>query len=173
MKQRPNRSRSQASQESMIEITSCTSGRRVPRAPGHQPDRSETGTHRGLRLRVRNPRSFAVSIVSRNTRKRIVVDGIELTNNIKNIEKIRAEVGMVFQHFNLFLTHHPRQPDLVSLVRKVPRNRLKRRHALPEKVTLQSRRRNIRQLSGVSSSAWHCPKSLHEPKVMLFDSHLA
>src|SRR4030043_2399057 len=33
---------------------------------------------------------------------RIVVDGIELTNNIKNIEKIRAEVGMVFQHFNLF-----------------------------------------------------------------------
>ncbi|MBC8459202.1 MAG: amino acid ABC transporter ATP-binding protein, partial [Deltaproteobacteria bacterium] len=33
---------------------------------------------------------------------RIIVDGIELTNNIKNIEKIRAEVGMVFQHFNLF-----------------------------------------------------------------------
>ncbi len=32
----------------------------------------------------------------------IIVDGIELTNNIKNIEKIRAEVGMVFQHFNLF-----------------------------------------------------------------------
>ena len=33
---------------------------------------------------------------------RIVVDGIELTNNLKNIEKIREEVGMVFQHFNLF-----------------------------------------------------------------------
>ncbi|MBC8461302.1 MAG: amino acid ABC transporter ATP-binding protein, partial [Deltaproteobacteria bacterium] len=32
----------------------------------------------------------------------IIVDGIELINNIKNIEKIRAEVGMVFQHFNLF-----------------------------------------------------------------------
>ena len=30
------------------------------------------------------------------------MDGIELTNNIKNIEKVRTEVGMVFQHFNLF-----------------------------------------------------------------------
>ena len=33
---------------------------------------------------------------------KIIVDGIELTNNLKNIEKIRTEVGMVFQHFNLF-----------------------------------------------------------------------
>lgn len=32
----------------------------------------------------------------------IFVDGIELTGNLKNIEKIRREVGMVFQHFNLF-----------------------------------------------------------------------
>ena len=32
----------------------------------------------------------------------IIVDGIELSENTKNIEKIRAEVGMVFQQFNLF-----------------------------------------------------------------------
>lgn len=32
----------------------------------------------------------------------IAVDGIELTDNIKNIDAVRAEVGMVFQHFNLF-----------------------------------------------------------------------
>ena len=32
----------------------------------------------------------------------IVVDGIELSENTKNIEKVRAEVGMVFQQFNLF-----------------------------------------------------------------------
>ena len=32
----------------------------------------------------------------------IVVDGTELTNDLKNIETIRAEVGMVFQSFNLF-----------------------------------------------------------------------
>ncbi|MGF1552471.1 MAG: amino acid ABC transporter ATP-binding protein [Paracoccaceae bacterium] len=32
----------------------------------------------------------------------IIVDGIELNSDLKNIDKIRAEVGMVFQHFNLF-----------------------------------------------------------------------
>ena len=32
----------------------------------------------------------------------IIVDGIELTNDLKNIDAIRREVGMVFQHFNLF-----------------------------------------------------------------------
>ena len=32
----------------------------------------------------------------------IIVDGIELTSSTKNIDKIRSEVGMVFQHFNLF-----------------------------------------------------------------------
>jgi len=32
----------------------------------------------------------------------IIVDGIELTKDLKNIEKVRSEVGMVFQHFNLF-----------------------------------------------------------------------
>lgn len=32
----------------------------------------------------------------------IIVDGIELTKSLKNIEQVRAEVGMVFQHFNLF-----------------------------------------------------------------------
>jgi len=33
---------------------------------------------------------------------RIVVDGVELTDDLKNIEHVRREVGMVFQHFNLF-----------------------------------------------------------------------
>ena len=33
---------------------------------------------------------------------RIVVDGVELTNDLKQIESVRREVGMVFQHFNLF-----------------------------------------------------------------------
>ena len=33
---------------------------------------------------------------------RILVDGVELTNDLKNIDAIRREVGMVFQHFNLF-----------------------------------------------------------------------
>ena len=33
---------------------------------------------------------------------KIIVDDIDLTNYFKNIEKIRTEVGLVFQHFNLF-----------------------------------------------------------------------
>jgi general L-amino acid transport system ATP-binding protein len=33
---------------------------------------------------------------------RIIVNGIELTNDLKNIDTVRREVGMVFQHFNLF-----------------------------------------------------------------------
>ena len=33
---------------------------------------------------------------------RILVDGVELTNDLKNIDTVRREVGMVFQHFNLF-----------------------------------------------------------------------
>ena len=32
----------------------------------------------------------------------IIVDGTELTSDLKNIEIVRSEVGMVFQHFNLF-----------------------------------------------------------------------
>src|SRR3989339_925186 len=43
-----------------------------------------------------------INRLEEHQRGRIIVDGIELTSDIKNIEKIRMEVGMVFQHFNLF-----------------------------------------------------------------------
>src|SRR5436189_3812761 len=33
---------------------------------------------------------------------RLIVDGIELTSDVKRIDEVRREVGMVFQHFNLF-----------------------------------------------------------------------
>src|SRR5476649_2068833 len=33
---------------------------------------------------------------------KIIVDGVELTNDLKKIDEVRREVGMVFQHFNLF-----------------------------------------------------------------------
>ena len=53
----------------------------------------------------------------------IVVDGVELTNDLRNIEKIRSEVGMVFQQFNLF--PHLTVLDNVTLapkwVRKMPK----------------------------------------------------
>jgi general L-amino acid transport system ATP-binding protein len=43
-----------------------------------------------------------INRLEEHQRGKIIVDGTELTNDLKNIEKIRAEVGMVFQHFNLF-----------------------------------------------------------------------
>ena len=52
-----------------------------------------------------SPLSFVASTDWKSTKKgKIVVDGIELTENLKNIEQIRRNVGMVFQHFNLFPT---------------------------------------------------------------------
>ncbi len=53
---------------------------------------------------------------------RIVVDGVELTDDLKNIDKIRSEVGMVFQSFNLF-PHMTVLENLVvgqHLVRRLP-----------------------------------------------------
>jgi general L-amino acid transport system ATP-binding protein len=43
-----------------------------------------------------------INRLEEHQRGRIVVDGVELTSDVKNIEKVRSEVGMVFQHFNLF-----------------------------------------------------------------------
>ena len=64
-----------------------------------------------------------INRLEEHQRGRIIVDNTELNNDIKNIEKIRAEVGMVFQHFNLF----PHLTILENLalgpvwVRKLPR----------------------------------------------------
>jgi general L-amino acid transport system ATP-binding protein len=64
---------------------------------------------RGERIVVCGPsgsgKSTMIRCVNRleeHQKGRIVVDGIELTNDLKRIDEIRREVGMVFQHFNLF-----------------------------------------------------------------------
>ena len=58
----------------------------------------------------------------------IVVDGIELNNNMKNIKDIRREVGMVFQQFNLF--PHMTVLENITLapirVRKWPRQKARK-----------------------------------------------
>ena len=41
----------------------------------------------------------------------IIIEDTELTSDVKNIEEVRREVGMCFQHFNLFPTDHSGQPD--------------------------------------------------------------
>ncbi len=104
----------------------------------------------------------------------IMVEGIELTNNIKNIEKIRADVGMVFQHFNLF----PHLTILENLtlgpiwVRKTPKKKAEEMAMVYlEKVQIAEQALKFPgQLSGGQQQRVAIARSLcMEPKVMLFD----
>ena len=104
----------------------------------------------------------------------IVVDGIELTNNIKNIEKIRAEVGMVFQHFNLF--PHLNIIENLALgpiwVRKVPKKEAEETamYYLEKVHIAEQARKYPGQLSGGQQQRVAIARSLcMSPKVMLFD----
>jgi len=115
-----------------------------------------------------------INRLEQHQRGRIVVDGIELTNDIKNIEKIRAEVGMVFQHFNLF----PHLTILQNLtlgpiwVRKVPRVEAEEiAMYFLEKVHIADQARKYPgQLSGGQQQRVAIARSLcMRPKVMLFD----
>jgi general L-amino acid transport system ATP-binding protein len=107
-------------------------------------------------------------------RGRIVVDGIELADNIKHIEKIRAEVGIVFQHFNLF----PHLTILENLtlgpiwVRKSPKKEAEESAMyFLEKVHIAEQARKYPgQLSGGQQQRVAIARSLcMAPKVMLFD----
>ncbi len=105
---------------------------------------------------------------------RIVVDGIELTGNLKRIEKVRAETGMVFQSFNLF--PHLSVLDNLCLapvwVRKMPRAEAERaamryleRVHIPEQAA-----KYPGQLSGGQQQRVAIARALcMEPRVMLFD----
>jgi general L-amino acid transport system ATP-binding protein len=105
---------------------------------------------------------------------KIVVDGMELTNDLKNIEKIRAEVGMVFQHFNLF----PHLTILENLtlgpiwVRKTPKKEAEETAMYNlEKVQIADQAMKFPgQLSGGQQQRVAIARSLcMSPKVMLFD----
>jgi general L-amino acid transport system ATP-binding protein len=115
-----------------------------------------------------------INRLEEHQRGRIVVDGIELTNNLKNIEKIRAEVGMVFQHFNLF--PHLTIVDNLALgpiwVRKVPKKEAEETAMYYlEKVQIADQARKYPgQLSGGQQQRVAIARSLcMSPKVMLFD----
>ena len=104
----------------------------------------------------------------------IVVDGTELTSDLKNIEIVRSEVGMVFQHFNLF-------PHLTALenctlapiwVRKTPKAEAEesameflKRVKIPEQAN-----KFPGQLSGGQQQRVAIARSLcMNPRIMLFD----
>ncbi len=105
---------------------------------------------------------------------RIIVDGVELTNDLRNIDKIRSEVGMVFQQFNLF--PHLKVIDNVTLapiwVRKKPRDVAEAlAHGLLERVGIPEQAAKYPgQLSGGQQQRVAIARALAmEPRVMLFD----
>ena len=105
---------------------------------------------------------------------KIIVDGIELSENTKNIEQIRAEVGMVFQQFNLF--PHLSIVDNCTLapiwVKKIPKKQAEEQ-ALKEleKVQILDQAKKFPgQLSGGQQQRAAIARALcMEPKIMLFD----
>src|SRR5690606_23759669 len=105
---------------------------------------------------------------------KIIVEGIELTSDLRNIEKIRSEVGMVFQSFNLF--PHLTVLDNLCLapvwVKKMPRAEAERvamtyleRVKIPEQA-----HKYPGQLSGGQQQRVAIARALcMNPRIMLFD----
>ena len=104
----------------------------------------------------------------------IVIDGIELSHDVRNIEAVRREIGMVFQQFNLF--PHLTVLDNVTLaprqVRKQPKGEAEANAMeLLERVQIPDQARKYPgQLSGGQQQRVAIARSLAmKPKVMLFD----
>ena len=105
---------------------------------------------------------------------RIIVDGTELLNDLKRIDEVRREVGMVFQHFNLF-------PHLTILenctlapiwVKKMPKKEAEEiaMHYLKRVKIPEQANKYPGQLSGGQQQRVAIARSLcMSPKIMLFD----
>ena len=107
-------------------------------------------------------------------RGRVVVDGIELTDDLRNISEVRREVGMVFQQFNLF--PHLTVLENVTLAPRHVRHR-PRKEAEEEAMEILERvqipeqaRKYPAQLSGGQQQRAAIARALAmNPKIMLFD----
>jgi ABC-type polar amino acid transport system ATPase subunit len=85
---------------------------------------------------------------------------VELTNDLKQIEAIRREVGMVFQHFNLFphLTAGELHAGADVGAQDAQAQGRGNRHALPGAVRIPEQATSIRaSCPAASSSAWRSP----------------
>ena len=104
----------------------------------------------------------------------IIVDGTELTSDLKNIDKVRSEVGMVFQHFNLFphLTIMENLTLAPIWVRKTPKKEAEETAMyFLEKVKIPEQAQKYPgQLSGGQQQRVAIARSLcMKPRIMLFD----
>ena len=137
--------------------------------------------HRGERIVICGPSGSGKSTLIRCINRleehqngQIIVDGIELTSDLKKIDEIRKEVGMVFQHFNLF----PHLTILENLtlapiwVRKMPKKdaeELAMKYLTRVKIPEQAKK-YPGQLSGGQQQRVAIARSLcMNPKIMLFD----
>ncbi|MBV7519011.1 amino acid ABC transporter ATP-binding protein [Ensifer sp. ENS12] len=136
---------------------------------------------RGERIVIAGPsgsgKSTMIRCINRleeHQKGKIVVDGIELTNDVKKIDEVRREVGMVFQHFNLF-------PHLTILenctlapiwVRKMPKKQAEEiaMHFLKRVKIPEQANKYPGQLSGGQQQRVAIARSLcMKPKILLFD----
>ncbi len=115
-----------------------------------------------------------INRLEKHQRGRIAVDGIELTDNLKNIEAVRREVGMVFQSFNLF--PHMRVIDNLSLapmlVRQMPKKQAEEMAmTYLQRVQIEDQAYKYPgQLSGGQQQRVAIARSLcMQPRIMLFD----
>jgi general L-amino acid transport system ATP-binding protein len=115
-----------------------------------------------------------INRLEKHQRGRIVVDGMELSDDVKSIQEIRRETGMVFQSFNLFphmtvldnITLAPRQ------VRRMPKRQAEElAMQMLERVKIPEQARKYPgQLSGGQQQRVAIARALAmRPKVMLFD----
>ncbi len=141
----------------------------------------DLNVNRGERIVICGPSGSGKSTLIRcinaleeHQRGEIVVDGTLLSSDLKNIDKIRSEVGMVFQHFNLF-------PHLSILenctlapiwVRKTPKKEAEETamHFLEKVKIPEQANKYPGQLSGGQQQRVAIARSLcMKPRIMLFD----
>ena len=137
--------------------------------------------HKGERIVICGPsgsgKSTLIRCINRleeHQKGQIIVDGTELTDDIKHIDQIRREVGMVFQHFNLFPHLTVLENCCLALiwVRKMPRKEAEEigmkfleRVQIPEQA-----KKYPGQLSGGQQQRVAIARSLcMSPSIMLFD----
>jgi general L-amino acid transport system ATP-binding protein len=115
-----------------------------------------------------------INRLEEHQRGHIVVDGIELTSDVRNVDAIRREVGMVFQHFNLFphLTVLENLTLAPTWVRKVPKDEATATaRELLERVGIPEQAEKFPgQLSGGQQQRVAIARALcMRPEIMLFD----